>query len=301
MVRRLYPHDRCYIFQNRDGRVIFAIPYENDFTLIGTTDRDYAGDPAAVTISEDEKNYLCAAASEYFRAPSPATRSCGVIPACARCSMTALPRRRKPPANMSSNSMPDRRLAECRRRQDHHLSPSCGRRARKLAPYLKAPRPRKIDRKSPLPGGDLNGLAVAELTAQPQRRSPFLETANQTARARLRHARSKVLGRRSARDLDTDSARPDEAEIRLSDLVGIGMHLGRRHMAKVRFGLRLTSSRSRLSMPGFLQSFGSDAIRTEAVRLDDFSLNKGTFGFTSSRLRGEGAGHSAAAADSSTG
>ena len=69
VVRRLYDHDRCYIFQNRDGRVIFAIPYENDFTLIGTTDRDYAGDPAAVTISEGEKAYLCAAASEYFREP----------------------------------------------------------------------------------------------------------------------------------------------------------------------------------------------------------------------------------------
>ena len=69
VVRKLYDHDRCYIFQNRDGRVIFAIPYENDFTLIGTTDRDYAGDPAAVTISEEEKDYLCAAASEYFRVP----------------------------------------------------------------------------------------------------------------------------------------------------------------------------------------------------------------------------------------
>lgn len=69
VVRKLYPHDRCYIFQNRDGRVIFAIPYESDFTLIGTTDRDYAGDPAKVAISEDEKDYLCAAASEYFREP----------------------------------------------------------------------------------------------------------------------------------------------------------------------------------------------------------------------------------------
>ncbi len=69
VVRKLYDHERCYIFQNRDGRVIFAIPYENDFTLIGTTDRDYAGDPAAVMISEDEKDYLCAAASEYFREP----------------------------------------------------------------------------------------------------------------------------------------------------------------------------------------------------------------------------------------
>jgi glycerol-3-phosphate dehydrogenase len=67
VVRKLYDHDRCYIFQNRDGRVIFAIPYENDFTLIGTTDRDYAGDPADVKISAEERAYLCAAASEYFR------------------------------------------------------------------------------------------------------------------------------------------------------------------------------------------------------------------------------------------
>jgi glycerol-3-phosphate dehydrogenase len=67
VVRKLYDHDRCYIFQNRDGRVIFAIPYENDFTLIGTTDRDYTGDPANVAISAEERTYLCAAASEYFR------------------------------------------------------------------------------------------------------------------------------------------------------------------------------------------------------------------------------------------
>jgi glycerol-3-phosphate dehydrogenase len=69
VVRRLYGHDRCYIFQNRDGRVIFAVPYENDFTLIGTTDRDYDGDPAKVHIGKDEVTYLCTAASEYFRAP----------------------------------------------------------------------------------------------------------------------------------------------------------------------------------------------------------------------------------------
>ena len=69
VVKRLYDHDRCYIFQNRDGRVIFAIPYEGDFTLIGTTDRDYKGDPAAVRITPEEIDYLCAAASEYFRVP----------------------------------------------------------------------------------------------------------------------------------------------------------------------------------------------------------------------------------------
>ncbi len=67
VVRRLYDHDSCYIFQNADGRIVFAIPYERDFTLIGTTDRDYEGDPAEVAIGDGEIDYLCAAASEYFR------------------------------------------------------------------------------------------------------------------------------------------------------------------------------------------------------------------------------------------
>ncbi len=69
VVKRLFDHDRCYIFQNADGRIIFAIPYEDDFTLIGTTDQDYEADPAAVEISQSEIDYLCAAASEYFEAP----------------------------------------------------------------------------------------------------------------------------------------------------------------------------------------------------------------------------------------
>ncbi len=69
VVRKLYDHDRAYIFQNADGRIIFAIPYEGDFTLIGTTDRDYSGDPADVKISAEEIAYLTAAASEYFEKP----------------------------------------------------------------------------------------------------------------------------------------------------------------------------------------------------------------------------------------
>ncbi|MCT8972246.1 glycerol-3-phosphate dehydrogenase [Microbaculum marinisediminis] len=69
VVPRLFDHDRCYIFQNADGRVMFAIPYENDFTLIGTTDRDFDGDLDHVAIAGDEVAYLCAAASEYFANP----------------------------------------------------------------------------------------------------------------------------------------------------------------------------------------------------------------------------------------
>lgn len=69
VVPKLHNHDRAYIFQNADDRIIFAIPYEQDFTLIGTTDRDFDGDPSDIKISEKEKNYLCDAASEYFKEP----------------------------------------------------------------------------------------------------------------------------------------------------------------------------------------------------------------------------------------
>jgi glycerol-3-phosphate dehydrogenase len=69
VVPRFYDHDRCYILQVPDKRVIFAIPYEDDFTLIGTTDRDYAGDPAEVSASDEEIAYLCKAASRYFARP----------------------------------------------------------------------------------------------------------------------------------------------------------------------------------------------------------------------------------------
>ena len=48
VVRKLYAHDRAYMFQNSDGRIVFVIPYQDDFTLIGTTDRDYEGDPSKV-------------------------------------------------------------------------------------------------------------------------------------------------------------------------------------------------------------------------------------------------------------
>ncbi len=69
VVDRLYDHDRCYIFQNGDGRICFAIPYETNFTLIGTTDEDYHGEPNKPEISQAETDYLLAAVSEYLRRP----------------------------------------------------------------------------------------------------------------------------------------------------------------------------------------------------------------------------------------
>jgi glycerol-3-phosphate dehydrogenase len=69
VVKKKFDDPRAYFFQNPDNRIIFAIPYEQDFTLIGTTDRDYDGDPKDVKISGEEISYLCSAASEYFKEP----------------------------------------------------------------------------------------------------------------------------------------------------------------------------------------------------------------------------------------
>jgi glycerol-3-phosphate dehydrogenase len=66
VVPRLYDHDRAYTFQNADGRVVFAIPFQDDFTLIGTTDRDYHGDPSKVQASADEIAYLCTSVNDYL-------------------------------------------------------------------------------------------------------------------------------------------------------------------------------------------------------------------------------------------
>jgi glycerol-3-phosphate dehydrogenase len=69
VVRKLYDHDAAYIFQNADGRIFFLIPYERDFTLIGTTDQDYTGDPSDVRIDRGEIDYLCRSTAEYLRQP----------------------------------------------------------------------------------------------------------------------------------------------------------------------------------------------------------------------------------------
>ncbi len=67
VVPKLFDHDRAYLFQSADSRVVFAIPFARAFTLIGTTDEDFDGDPAAVAPTAPEVNYLCEAVSAYFR------------------------------------------------------------------------------------------------------------------------------------------------------------------------------------------------------------------------------------------
>lgn len=84
VVNRLFEHSDAYLFQNPDGRILFAIPYESRFTLIGTTEIDHPEDPATASISDAEIAYLCTMSNRYFRqaiGPRDVVASfCGVRP-----------------------------------------------------------------------------------------------------------------------------------------------------------------------------------------------------------------------------
>ena len=67
VVPRLFEGEQAYILQNEDRRIVFAIPYQERFTLIGTTDREYQGDPAKVAITEAETDYLLQVVNAHFK------------------------------------------------------------------------------------------------------------------------------------------------------------------------------------------------------------------------------------------
>ena len=66
VTRRLFDHDRSYFLQGTDGRIIFAIPYEGQFTLIGTTDKDHPDSATPPVCTDEEADYLLDFASQYF-------------------------------------------------------------------------------------------------------------------------------------------------------------------------------------------------------------------------------------------
>ncbi len=69
VVPKLYDHDKCYFFQGEDGRIIFTIPYETDFTLIGTTDAEHDDVTEKPVCTPQEQSYLVDFASNYFKVP----------------------------------------------------------------------------------------------------------------------------------------------------------------------------------------------------------------------------------------
>lgn len=207
IVKRLFEHDRCFIFQNGDGRIVFAIPYEKDFTLIGTTDVDYHSDPRGVQISEDEISYLCEAVSEYLEKPvTPAdvvhTYS-GVRPlfdddateakAATRDYVLELDGGEDTPAVLSVFGG---KITTYRKLAEHVLS--------KLEPFVPFKRGEWSD-EAPLPGGDFPVQGFDQQVAKLTTAYPFVD---QAFAWRLTHAygtdAEKILGKAaSLEDLGT--------------------------------------------------------------------------------------------------
>ena len=67
VVPKLYDTDEAYILQNEDGRIMFVIPYEDDFSLVGTTDVNFVGNPRDAAISQEETDYLVEVTNSYFK------------------------------------------------------------------------------------------------------------------------------------------------------------------------------------------------------------------------------------------
>lgn len=199
VVPKLYAHDRAYMFQNSDGRIVFAIPYQDDFTLIGTTDRDFDGDPATVKASSEEIKYLCDSVSEYFAKPvSPEDvvwTYAGVRPLYDDGASEAKAATRDyvfeldTPGGAPLLSIYGGKITTYRRLAEEALE--------RLAPYLRSAKVREgWTAKSPLPGGDLDVSAIAALSAELVRNYPFLASAHAS---RLAHA----YGTRATRLLGT--------------------------------------------------------------------------------------------------
>jgi glycerol-3-phosphate dehydrogenase len=196
VVRKLYEHDRAYMFQNGDGRIVFVIPYQDDFTLIGTTDRDYHGDPGKVKASAEEIEYLCASVSEYLARPvkpeDVVWTYAGVRPLYDDGASEAKAATREyvleldTPGGTPLLSIYGGKITTHRRLAEEVLE--------KLAPYLRDdPKAREgWTAHSPLPGGDLDVSAIAALSAELVRDYPFLTPAHAN---RLAHA----YGTRAAR------------------------------------------------------------------------------------------------------
>ncbi len=196
VVRRLYEHDRCYIFQNADDRIIFVIPFEGDFTLIGTTDSDYVGDPAQVKATEAEIEYLCRSASEYFAATiTPAdvvwTYS-GVRPLYDDGATEAQAATRDYVLDLDAQGAPllsifGGKITTYRRLAQHALE--------KLEPHLPAATAARRDwsGKAPLPGGDFPVLGFETLVAGIARDYPWLEAAQCRRLARAYGTRARAI------------------------------------------------------------------------------------------------------------
>ncbi len=176
VTRRLFDHDRAYFLQGADGRIMFMIPYEQDFTLIGTTDADHQGDADAAVCTDSERDYMIDFVNKYLAKPISAAdvvwSYAGVRPlyndgakdaqSLTRDYVLALDAAGAPLLNIFGGKITTyRKLAE----EALH----------KLVPHL--PMGDAWTHEAHLPGGDFAHDGVGQLTADLQARYPFLPPA----------------------------------------------------------------------------------------------------------------------------
>ena len=217
VTKKLYDHDRCYFFQGQDGRIIFAIPYEQDFTLIGTTDKDHKGPPSDPHCSDEERDYLCAFASQYFAKPVTAAdvvwTYSGVRPLYNDGAKSATAATRDYVLSLDDNGPPllnvfGGKITTYRRLAEGALA--------KLSPYFPTAKPAWTAR-VPLPGGDFPVGDVGRLTVELQAHHPYLTPswAARLIRAYGVEAAVMLHGAQSAADLGRDfGATLTETEVR---------------------------------------------------------------------------------------
>lgn len=206
---RLYAGDHAYILQNDDRRVVFVMPYQEQFSLVGTTEAPFEGDLSKVAIGADEIAYLCAAASRYFQtplAPDDVVGSfSGVRPLFddKAASVSAVTRDYVLDLEAPAGAAPiltvfggkittSRRLAE--------------RAVEILSPYLSPPRPKPWTGAAPLPGGDMEGADFDLFLRNLRAARPWLPPAlaNRLARAYGSRAGTILGEARALADLGAD-------------------------------------------------------------------------------------------------
>jgi glycerol-3-phosphate dehydrogenase len=244
VTRKLYDHNKCYFFQGVDGRIIFAIPYEQDFTLIGTTDKDHSDQVGSPFCTDEERDYLCAFASQYFAKPvtpdDVVWTYSGVRPLYNDGAKSATAATRDYVLSLDDNGAPllnvfggkittHRRLAEA----------ALG----KLGAYFpKATGPWTA--RVPLPGGNFPHDGVAALIAALKRDFAFLDDywAARLVRAYGTEAATMLTGARTASDLGRNfGATLTETEVRWLMEKEFALSAADVVWRRTKLGLRLTA------------------------------------------------------------
>lgn len=206
---RLYQGDHAYLLQSPDRRVVFAIPYERDYTLVGTTDQPFDGDPAQVSITPGEQKYLLDCVESFFRMPVSARDICwtysGVRPLYDDGSQTRAQsvsrdyhlELQHAPGGAPVLSVYGGKITTYRRLAEAALD--------SLRSRLQGIADTPWTDRAPLPGGDMPGADLPHFTAQCRERYPQLPPALVERLAHLYGTRIAVLlgEARSLKDLGT--------------------------------------------------------------------------------------------------